>query len=96
MNAKAVLTFTFLVLFGKYAVIRENIVELVKHNLKITPTWGFRIFYFKNTDTLCDISLSKKHKQKLIQFMYFDFKRNKTIGISICFNIGYRIGDIVD
>ncbi len=37
MNAKAVLTFTFLVLFGKYAVIRENIVELVKHNLKITP-----------------------------------------------------------
>ncbi len=37
MNAKSVLTFTFLVLYGNYAVIGENIVELVKHNCEITP-----------------------------------------------------------
>ena len=37
MNAKAVLTFTFLVLFGNYAVIGESFVELAKHNYKITP-----------------------------------------------------------
>lgn len=36
MNAKAVLTFTFLVLFDNYAVIGDNIVEYVKHNFQIT------------------------------------------------------------
>ncbi len=37
MNAKAVLTFTFLVLFGNYTVIGESFVEPAKHNYKITP-----------------------------------------------------------
>ena len=37
MNAKAVLTFTFLVLFGNYAVIGESFVELAEHNCKIRP-----------------------------------------------------------
>lgn len=36
MNAKAVLTFTFLVLFDNYAVIGESFVEYAKHNYKIT------------------------------------------------------------
>ncbi len=43
MNVKAVLTFTFLVQFGNYAKIGENIVELVKQIGKTTP--------FPNPDT---------------------------------------------
>ncbi len=43
MNVKAVLTFTFLVQFGNYAEIGENIVELVKQIGKTTP--------FPNPDT---------------------------------------------
>ncbi len=35
MNAEAVLTFTFLVLFGNYAVIGDNVVEFGKHIYKI-------------------------------------------------------------
>lgn len=37
MNAKAVFTFTFLVLLGNYAVIGENLVEVAENVFKIRP-----------------------------------------------------------
>lgn len=37
MNAKVFLTFTFLVLLGKYAVVEDNLVEFAEHVCKIRP-----------------------------------------------------------
>ncbi len=76
MNAKAVLTFTFLVLFGNYAVIGESFVELAEHNCKIRPYKPINIFSYIQTsvnyliNNIYNIAASKEY------FLFYYVQQN--------------------